>query len=351
MKFSRNWDGMAQRLQNEATGSGYADADKRMYKVKLAKDGTFNSVIRFLPGPGDELPMVKVFSHQYKDKNGDVKEECPTTLGQQCPICQSNREIWNTDEDTARPRSRNTAGISNILVIQDPQNPANNGKIFLWRFGKRVLDKINEKCFPDDKQIALGKKKIRIFDYYEGANFRLNAKKVIAKNGRPYPDYSLSEFDTPEPLGAGPNHPNGDEELMGSIDKQLYSLKEFTDPSKFKSYEQLRDIFDKARAMPTNPPPAASAAYTAPASPAPAAYTAPASPAPVAPPAQPAVQTEAAHAAPPAPAAAPAAAPVQTTAQPPVQPPPPSAPESSLNFDAVEEQSEDEFWNSIKKGS
>jgi hypothetical protein len=335
MKFSRNWDGMSERLRNEATGSGYADSDKRQYKPKLAKDGTFNSVIRFLPAPGDELPMVKLYSHQYKDKNGDVREECPTTLGQQCPICQNNRDIWATDEDTARPRSRNTAGMSNILVIQDPQNPANNGKVFLWRYGKRVLDKVNEKCFPDEKQIALGKKKINIFDYYEGANFRINAKKVLAKNGRAYPDYSLSEFDSPSPLGVGASHPAGDEELMGSIDKQLFSLKEFTDPSRFKSYEKLKEVFDKARAVPTSAP--AAPATT------PAASTPPSNPAPTATPVQPTVQTEAAPAASTAPAA-----PVQTNTLPPVQPTPPSTSDSSLNFDAVEEQSEDEFWNSIK---
>jgi hypothetical protein len=344
MGITRNWDSISDRLKNEATSNGYADADKRLYRPKLAKDGTFSALIRFLPAPGDELPMVKQFAHQYKDKNGELKEECPTTLGLQCPICEKNREIWNTDEDTARMRSRNKSAIANILVISDPQIPANNGKVFLYRFGKKILDKVNEKCFPDDKQISTGKKPVNIFDYFAGCDFRINAKKVLAKNGKPYPDYSSSEFDTPSPLGKGPNHPNGDEALMEAIDKQLYSLKEFTEPTRIKPYSKLLELFNKASGVVG---PAAAPAVPAATVPAPAAApTVP--PAPAQPPANaapaPAVQAE----------AAPAAQPAPQMAAPAVQSPPYATPQStpmeaSMDFDAVEGQSEDEFWSSIKK--
>lgn len=340
MGITRNWDSISDRLRNEATSNGYADADKRLYRPKLAKDGTFSALVRFLPAPGDELPMVKQFAHQYKDKNGELKEECPTTIGKQCPICDKNREIWNTDEDTARMRSRNRSAIANILVISDPQTPANNGKVFLYRFGKKILDKVNEKCFPDEKQISTGKRPVNIFDYFAGCDFRVNAKKVTGKNGKTYPDYSSSEFDTPSPLGKGPNHPNGDEALMESIDKQLYSLKEFTDPARIKPYSKLLELFNKAAGIdiPATAPAVPAATESAPqatqaqqAAPVQQAATpAPAVQAEAAPAAQPALQTV-------APAAQPAPA---------VQPPPV---DTTMDFDAVEGQSEDEFWSSIKK--
>jgi hypothetical protein len=231
-------------------------------------------------------------------------------------------------------RSRNKSAISNILVISDPQTPANNGKVFLYRFGKKILDKVNEKCFPDEKQISTGKKPINVFDYYTGCDFRINAKKVQGKNGKSYPDYSSSEFDTPSALGTGPNHPNGDEALMEVIDKQLYSLKEFTDPTRIKPYSKLLELFRNAAGI---------GAQTA---------AAPAVPAPT--PTAPVYQAAPVQQTAPAPAVQTEAAPQAVQSAPAVQPPPYATPQSTpmdsaMDFDAVEGQSEDEFWSSIKK--
>lgn len=337
MGLTRNWDSISDRLRTEATSNGYADADKRLYRPRLGKDGTFSALVRLLPAPGDELPMVKQFAHQYKDKNGEIREECPTTLNQPCPICENNREIWNSDENTARMRSRNKSAIANILVISDPQTPANNGKVFLYRFGKKILDKVNEKCFPDEKQLSTGKKPVNVFDYYTGCDFRINAKQVQGTNGKKYPDYSSSEFDSPSALGTGPNHPNGDETLMEAVDKQLYSLKEFTDPARIKPYSKLLELFRNAAGMgaPAAAPAVPAATPAQQPAPAPAQQAAPVQQA--APAQQPAVQAEAA----PAPAAAP-------SSQPPLYATPQSS-DSVMDFDAVEGQSEDEFWSSIKK--
>ena len=165
MKFSRNWGDISKRLADEATNNGSSSNDKRMYKPKFSNDGTFEALIRFLPAPGDEIPFIKKFAHRFKDRGGEYNEECLTTIGENCPVCEANREIWNTDPGTARQRSRGNSAIANIIVLSDPQVPDNVGKVFLYRFGKKLLEKVTGKCFPDEKKRATGAKPINIFDY------------------------------------------------------------------------------------------------------------------------------------------------------------------------------------------
>lgn len=350
MKYQRDWGNIHKRMEDEANNQGGANTDKRMYKPKFGKDGTFSALLRFLPAPGDEIPFVKKFNHRFKDKNGEYNEECPTTIGMPCPVCEKNREMWATDEKTVKRRSRGKSGISNIMVISDPQVPANNGKVFLFRYGKRILDKVLNTCFPDEKLIKTGAKAINVFDYYTGANFRLIGAKVNT-DGNVYPDYTASQFDSPSVLGAGPNNPQGDEALIETVEKQLYSLKEFTEPNKIKPYAVLLASFNKVQGIGVVPAaqPAASASAQ---QPAPAAQPAPATVAEQAAPA--ASQAVPAVTPPPAAQPAPAApAPAQQTAAPaPAQPAPAAAPpDDTLDFDAVEGQSEDDFWKNIKKDS
>lgn len=308
----RDWGNINTRLEEETNSSGGGFADKRMFKPKFSKDGTFSALIRFLPAPGDEIPMVKTFTHRFKGKGGELNETCPTTVGEQCPICEKNREMWDSDPDTVRRRSRQKAGIANILVINDPQVPANNGKVFLYRFGKRILDKINSTVFPDDKLIKLGATAINVFDYFEGANFQLIGQKTTT-GGQTFPEYTQSKFNNPSPLGATASNPKGDEALMEAVEAQLHSLQEFVSKDKVKSYQKLDEIFNKVLG-------GASLSPQAP------AQQAPQAPAPQAPAPQ---------------------APQQSNA--------PSAPvienapvESGLSFDDAGDQNEDEFWNSIK---
>ena len=358
MRYQRDWDSMKNRMQDAATSTGGQNADRRFYKPFFAKDGTFSALMRFLPAPGDEVPFIKKYNHRFRDKGGEYNEECPTTIGKPCPICDANREVYNTnDKDLIKriavPRTRGKGGISNILVMSDPQRPANNGKVYLYRYGKVIMDKILLTCFPDDNLIKTGAKAINVFDYYTGANFRLIGAKVTTDN-RTYPKYDSSQFDTPSPIG--------DDQFIEAIEKQLFSLKEFVESDKIKSYDELLTIFKgvqgisstsvsmaQSAAAPASAPassPAQAAATPPPAQPAPAASQ-PASQAAAAP-AQPAPAAPAPAAAPAAPA--PAAATAPATPPPAAQPAPAaSAAPDNMDFGAVETESEDVFWSKIKK--
>lgn len=333
MVYKRSWGDITNRLKEEAQGNGGANADKRMYKPKFAADGTFEAVVRFLPAPGDEVPMVKKFMHSFKDKGGDYREECPTTIGQPCPVCEANTEKWKTaseDEkkNVLRPRSRQTSGISNILVISDPQVPANNGKVFLYRYGKIIFEKITDKCFPDDKKRSTGVNPVNVFDYFEGAAFRVSAIKKSIGGGQMIPKYDNSSFDTPTPIG--------DDAFIETIEPQLYSLKEFIEVGKFKPYNQLRTLFDKVRGIAVTPPPASAAAPQ----PTPVVEQAPQVQQTA-----PASSPIAAAPATPAPTSAPVAAPAPIVNAAPV-----SAPTNpALDFNSMENQSEDDFWGAIKR--
>lgn len=340
MRNLRNWGEINKRLETASSSNGGSTADARQYKPKFAKDGTFEAVIRFLPAPGDELPIVKKFAHRFKDRGGDFHEECLTTIGQKCPVCEVNSEAWqvateDVKKSVLRPRSRQTSGVSNILVISDPQCPTNNGKVFIYRYGKTIFEKVTDKCFPDEKKVATGVAPVNVFDYYEGANFRLSGAKKSIGGNVVIPKYDNSSFDAPSVIG--------DEAFIDSIEKQLFSLKEFLDPAKFKSYDEIKSLFNKVRGI-TGAPAAAYApapVQQASAAPAPAVQQAP-QPAPVVSESAPVQKAPAA----PAPV-------VQPTPQPaapaPIVNAAPAAADPSLNFNAIEDQSEDDFWNSIKK--
>jgi hypothetical protein len=318
MKYQRNWEEISKRLEDEAMGSGGGmSADKRMYRPKFSKDGTFDAVIRFLPALGDEVPLVKKFAHRFKYKGGEYNEECLTTIGLPCPVCQANTELWAMDteamKDIAKKRARNKSGISNILVISDPQVPANNGKVFIYRYGKVILDKVIDKCFPDEKKKTLGVKPVNVFDYYEGANFRISAKKVATGNVT-WPKYDNSTFDSPSVIG--------DDQFIESIEKQLYSLKEFVQPDKFKSYDALSISFNKVRgegfASTSQSPVQNQVVLQNPIQlPVQAPAIAPVSPVPEAP------------------------APIPNAA--------PSVPANAMDFNAIEDQSEDDFCANVMK--
>lgn len=329
--IKRNWAEMNNRLEDEARGFGGANQDKRLYRPKFAKDGTFEAIIRFLPAPGDELPLIKKFAHRFKDKFGDYNEECLTTIGQPDPICESNTELWRqeneTAKDLARKRARNKSGISNILVINDVQVPSNNGKVFLYRYGKVILDKIIEKCFPDEKQKQLGAKAVNIFDYYEGVNFRVSGKKT-QKGDTSWTKYDNSRFeDMPTRIES--------DDFIERLEKQIYSLKEFNDPKNFKSYTELKIKFDQIRGVlpvsatqPVNQPPAQQ---------------------PIRPVTPPTVQTETVQ--PPPVVNQPMNQKITSAPPPSVEPVVNAAPpDADMDFEAPNEgQSEEDFWANIKK--
>jgi len=202
--------------------------DERIYKPQVDKAGNGFAIIRFLSAPqGEDLPWAKVYTHAFQGPGGWFIDNCLTTIDKNCPVCESNRELWNTgskaNQDIVRDRKRKLSYYSNIYVVQDKSHPENEGKVFLYKYGKKIFDKIIAAMNPEfDDETP-----INPFDFWGGANFKV---KITKKDG--YWNYDKSEFGSPEPLF-------DDDDAMESIWKKTYSLTEFTDPEKMKSYEQL----------------------------------------------------------------------------------------------------------------
>lgn len=221
-------DTLAKKLQ-EDLGTKKDYKDDRFWRPELDKTGSGYAVIRFLPAGGNEdIPWAKTYTHAFKGKGGWYIENCPTAIGQKCPICEMNNELWNSgiesDKNIARDRKRKLSYISNIVVISDPANPQNDGKVFLFKYGKKIFDKIQEAMVPDFKD----EKPLNPFDPWEGSNFRMKIRNVAG-----YTNYDKSEFDSASALF------DGDDKKLEVLWNKLYSLKEFTDPSNFKAYEVL----------------------------------------------------------------------------------------------------------------
>ena len=208
--------------------------DERLWKPELDKSGTGQAVIRFLPAPdGEELPWVKVFKHAFQGPTGKwYIENSLTTIGKQDPMSEHNSQLWNTglesDKELARKQKRKLEYYSNIYVVSDPKHPENEGKVFLFRYGKKIFDKIMASMQPEFEDET----PINPFDFWEGANFKLKIRKVDG-----FWNYDKSEFDSVTPLA------DSDEKLDG-IWKSQYSLQDFLAPTNFKSYDELKKRLD-----------------------------------------------------------------------------------------------------------
>ena len=197
--------------------------DDRIWKPELDKASNGYAVIRFLPAcEGEDLPWVRVFNHGFKGPGGWLIDNCPTTLGKKCPVCEANSALWNSgiesDKDVARNRKRRLSYYANILVVSDPKNPENEGKVFLYKFGKKIFDKIIEKIQPEFEDETA----IDPFDLWKGANFRLKVRKVAG-----FVNYDKSEFEECSPISES-------DDLIKIVYDSEYSLKEFSDESNFK---------------------------------------------------------------------------------------------------------------------
>jgi hypothetical protein len=204
-------------------------SDDRVWKLECDKSGNGYAVIRFLPAPdGEDLPFVKVYSHAFQGPGGWLIDSCLTTLNQKCPICEHNSGLWNSGMDSnkevARKQKRKLTYMSNIYVVKDPTNPENEGKVFLFKYGKKIFDKLTEAMQPEFEDET----PIDPFDFWTGANFKLKAKNVAG-----YRNYDSSEFAA---QGALLN----DDDAMEAIWKKQYSLAEFVAPDQFKSYEEMK---------------------------------------------------------------------------------------------------------------
>ena len=219
-----------EKLNQPQAGSG---ADERLWKPELDKSGNGYAVIRFLPAPdGEELPFAKVWSHAFKGPGGQwYIENSLTTLGKQDPVSEYNTELWNAagegspERAQARAQKRKLSYYSNIYVVSDPAHPENEGKVFLYKYGKKIFDKLVEAmqpAFADETPIDP-------FNFWKGADFKLKIRKVDG-----YWNYDKSEFAAPGVLGGF------DDDKLENIWSQGYSLAEFEDTKNFKSYEQLQ---------------------------------------------------------------------------------------------------------------
>ena len=208
--------------------------DDRFWKPELDKTGNGFAVIRFLPAPeGEDLPWQRVWSHAFQDVGGWYIENSLTTLGQKDPVSEENTRLWNTgldsDKEIARKRKRKLSYFSNILVVSDPKHPENEGKTFLFKFGKKIFDKITEAMQPAFED----EKPINPFDFWKGANFKLKIRKVDG-----YWNYDKSEFEGVTALK------ESDDDIKAIWEKQ-YPLKPFVDPSNFKTYDELKEKLNR----------------------------------------------------------------------------------------------------------
>ena len=210
-------------------------ADDRFWKPDLDKSGNGYAVIRFLPQPsGEDLPWCKIWSHAFNGPGGWYIENSLTTLQKKDPVSEYNTELWNSgveaNKDVARKQKRILKYYSNVLVVSDPKHPENEGKVFLYRFGKKIFDKISEVMNPqfDDES------PMNPFDFWEGANFKLKVRKVDG-----FWNYDKSEFEAAAALL------EGNDTQLEEVYGKLYSLKQFLTEENFKSYDELKEKFNR----------------------------------------------------------------------------------------------------------
>ena len=210
-----------------------SSGDERLWKLDVDKSGNGYAVIRFLPAPnGEDLPFVKLYSHAFQGSGGWYIENSLTTLGQKDPVSEYNTTLWNNGTDAgkelARKQKRKLTYVSNIYVVKDPANPENEGKVFLYKYGKKIFDKITTAMQPEFED----EEAIDPFDFWQGANFKLKAK-----NRAGYRNYDSSEFARQDAL-------LDDDDAMEAIWKGQYSLQEFVAADQFKDYDALKKRLD-----------------------------------------------------------------------------------------------------------
>ena len=220
--------------------------DDRLWKLDVDKGGNGYAIIRFLPAPnGEDLPFVKLYSHAFQGPGGWYIENSLTTLGQKDPVSEYNTELWNNGTDagkeTARKQKRKLTYISNIYVVKDPANPENEGKVFLFKYGKKIFDKLTAAMQPEFED----EEAIDPFDFWQGANFKLKAKNVAG-----FRNYDSSEFAAVSPV-------LDDDDALEGLWKKQFSLAEIVAADQFKTYDELKkrlqNVLRGASSRPSDP--------------------------------------------------------------------------------------------------
>ena len=217
---------------NAPTQTSYEDA--RLWKPDLDKSGNGFAILRFLPQPsGEDLPWVRLWNHAFSGPGGWYIENSLTTIGKNDPVSEYNTELWNSgneaDKETARKQKRILKYYANVLIVSDPKHPENDGTVRLFRFGKKIFDKITEAMNPAFEDETA----VNPFDMWQGANFKLKIRKVDG-----YWNYDKSEFDSVSEIEGG-------DDRLETIYNGLHSLQEFVDPKNFKTYDELKEKLHK----------------------------------------------------------------------------------------------------------
>jgi len=234
--MSASLDKLRQAMESASPNQGEKKSysDDTMWKPELDKSGNGYAVVRFLPTPeGEEMPWVSYWDHGFQGPGGWYIEKSLTTLNKKDPVSEYNTTLWNSgieaNKEQARKQKRRLHYVSNVYVVSDPKNPDNEGKVFKYRYGKKIFEQLKEAISPafEDEQA------INPFDLREGANFKIKIRKVDG-----YWNYDKSEFDSTSPLF-------DDEAKLNTVFSQVHSLNEVIAPSEFKTYEELKEKLDR----------------------------------------------------------------------------------------------------------
>jgi hypothetical protein len=237
LKKQSSLGSLTEKLLKEAEkmGSSSSEKDSRIFTPERDKSGLGMAIVRFLPPPsGEDSAFVKIYNHGFKVNNSWLIDNCPTTIGEQCPVCSANSSLWNSGIDAnkkiASARKRKLNFYSNVYIVKNPANPELEGSVMLYRFGQKIFDKIMGAMRPEFE----GDEILDPFDLWNGADFKIKVKTVKdSGNNLSFPNYDQSEFMSPRPLSE-------DDEELESIWKKCYSLQELISPDKFKSEEELQ---------------------------------------------------------------------------------------------------------------
>ena len=228
---SQNKDALIEKLSSLDSNEKKSYKDDRFWRPTVDDSGTASAIIRFLPEcEGEEDAAVLYFSHAFQGPGGWFIENSRTTFGEKDPVSEYNSRLWNSgiqaNKDMVSQKTKRKKNfVSNILVISDPACPENEGKVFLFRYGMKIHQKLLDAMKPE----FADEDPIIPFDFWQGANFRLRQRKVAG-----YPNYDKSEFDSPSALF------DGDEEKLKAVWEQQHALSEFVDPANYKSYDELK---------------------------------------------------------------------------------------------------------------